>query len=812
MDSTAGNRPDTARDAPKTAGTLSMVAAPVSSLPKGGGAIAGSGETFTANSLTGSGSLSIPIAMPAGRGGFSPVLSLSYDSGGANGVFGVGWTLGLGSVRLRTDKGLPRYDDDPEHDIFALTPGEDLVPIAVSGADFDDLTSVTGFAVRRYRPRVEGSHQRIERWRRLEAPDDTHWRVWSADNVLTLYGTGPESRLTDGADTTRIFAWLPRESRDDKGSVVFYDYRAENDDGVDVTAPHESNRNSAARAANRHLKSIRYGNVRPVLGPDGKRSATLTDAERTAVEFHFEVVLDYGEHDAKVPKPGDTGSWTPRLDPFSSFRAGFELRCQRLCRRVLVFHHFRDEPGVGDDCLVHSLQLHYTETPAATFLSAVEPWHHRRLPEGGYLSKPRPKLEFDYSPAVLGEKIETIDAESAENLPPATGHGAGIWVDLDGDGLSGLLTERAGGWLYKRNLSPIAPQRDDESWPVQLGTQETVAPIPGHVGPATPGWRLVDIDGDGVVELVDTAAPEGGFFHRTGRRGWERFSAFGSQPNIHWDDPNLRLIDLTGDGRPDLMVASDDVLFWHPALGVDGYAESQQIAPAIDEEAGPRVIFADLDQSIFLADFSGDGLTDIARVRNGEVCYWPNLGHGRFGAKVTMDAAPDFGADFEPRRVRLADIDGSGPTDLIYLGADAARCWFNQSGNGWSAINELPHFPATDDAAVVTVLDLLGNGTSSLVWQSGTARDTAQLRCLPLMAAGKPHLLVGVRNNLGAETRISYAPSTKFYLKDQQAGVPWLTTLPYPVQVVERVETIDHISASHFVACYSYHHGHYDAV
>ncbi len=33
----------------------------------------------------------------------------------------------------------------------------------------------------------------------------------------------------------------------------------------------------------------------------------------------------------------------------------------------------------------------------------------------------------------------------------------------------------------------------------------------------------------------------------------------------------------------------------------------------------------------------GDGLTDWVRLRNGEVCYGPNLGYGRFGAKVTMD-------------------------------------------------------------------------------------------------------------------------------------------------------------------------------
>jgi hypothetical protein len=74
------------------------------------------------------------------------------------------------------------------------------------------------------------------------------------------------------------------------------------------------------------------------------------------------------------------------------------------------------------------------------------------------------------------------------------------------------------------------------------------------------------------------------------------------------------------------------------------------------------------------------------RIRNGEVCYWPNLGYGRFGAKVTMDHAPHFDNpdQFDQKRIRLADIDGSGTTDIIYLHRDGVRLYFNQSGNSWS--------------------------------------------------------------------------------------------------------------------------------
>ena len=76
----------------------------------------------------------------------------------------------------------------------------------------------------------------------------------------------------------------------------------------------------------------------------------------------------------------------------------------------------------------------------------------------------------------------------------------------------------------------------------------------------------------------------------------------------------------------------------------------------------------------------------------------------------------------------------------------------------------------------------------------------------------KPHLLVGVTNNLGAETKVHYASSTKFYLDDERAGQPWVTWLPFPVHVVDRVETYDRISRNYFVTSYTYHHGYFDGV
>src|SRR5512134_2620664 len=107
---------------------------PSVTLPKGGGAIRGIGEKFSANPVTGTGSMTVPMATSPGRSGFGPQLNLSYDSGSGNGPFGFGWSLSLPSIARKTDKGLPQYFDAEESDVFILSGAEDLVPVLIQNA------------------------------------------------------------------------------------------------------------------------------------------------------------------------------------------------------------------------------------------------------------------------------------------------------------------------------------------------------------------------------------------------------------------------------------------------------------------------------------------------------------------------------------------------------------------------------------------------------------------------------------------------------------------------------------------------------
>src|SRR5688500_12367427 len=155
-----------------------QISAPSISLPKGGGAIRGMGEKFAANPVTGTGSMTVPIATSPGRNGFGPQLALSYDSGAGNGPFGVGWSLALPAITRRTERGLPQYRDADESDTFLLSGAEDLVLALVRGSGggwVRDSFKQGAFRVTRYRPRIEGLFARIERWTR-DADGDTHWR------------------------------------------------------------------------------------------------------------------------------------------------------------------------------------------------------------------------------------------------------------------------------------------------------------------------------------------------------------------------------------------------------------------------------------------------------------------------------------------------------------------------------------------------------------------------------------------------------------------------------------------------------------
>ncbi len=751
---------------------------PAIQLPKGGGAIRGIGEKFATNPVTGTGSMSVPISTSPGRSGFGPQLFLTYDSGAGNGPFGFGRSLSLPSITRKTEKGLPQYLDSQESDVFVLSGAEVLVPVLVQNAQGKwereklPVRMVNGvtYQVDRYRPRIEGLFARIERWTNAGDATEVFWRSISKDNITTRYGKTADSRIADPADPGRIFSWLIYQSHDDKGDVIAYGYKREDSArifedsaGGNLAKTHERNRTGTSRSAQRYLKRIRYGNRSPHF-PELKDDAQCAEPPDAATPdgsnaWLFEAVFDYGEHNANAPAPNDAGIWPARQDPFSSYRAGFEVRTYRICQRVLMFHHFPGEAGVARDCLVRSTDFTYSDevdptdvrNPVYTFLRSVTQTGYRRN-NGGYDQRSLPPVAFEYTEPTVQDAVEEVDPQSLENLPIGLDGGAYRWTDLHGEGIPGILTEHGGAWFYKRNLSPILDQRPggNEVTKAKVAPLETVALKPNVA--LSSGAEFMDLAGDGQPDVVVMDGPVPGLYEHDDAEGWQPFRSFTSRLNRDFHDPNLKFVDLDGDGHVDVLITENDAFVWHASLAEDGFGPARRIAQALDEEKGPRIVFADGTQSIYLADLSGDGPTDIVRIRNGEVCYRPNLGYGRFGAKVTMDNAPWFDNPdhFDHKRIRLADIDGSGTTAIIHLHSDGVRLFFNQSGNSWSQPHQLKVFPRIDDVVSIVPTDLLGNGTACLVWSSPLPGDARRpMRYVNLVGGQKPHLLVKTINKSG---------------------------------------------------------------
>jgi RHS repeat-associated protein len=770
-------------------------------LPKGGGALRGIDEQFAVNASNGTATLSLSLPFTPSRDGFVPPVRLGYDVGAGNGVFGIGWKLDVPSVRRRTDRAIPTYSDT---DTYSLGGGDDLVPVFEwDGVGWVPPPMPGSRESRRYRPRIERDFARIERVTSQGA--GTWWRVTSRQNVTTFYGYDETSRIADPDDSTRVLEWLPSFSFDDRGNCLVYEYVPEDIDGVADGVSEANRHRGTARFGNRHLKRLRYGNRTP-YEPDAD------DPLRPGfpgVEFMFEAVFDFGEHDSDNPgvdpPPGIT--WPARADPFSWRRGGFELRTYRLVRRVLMFHRFADLTG-GAPTLVRSLDLGYDDDPECCHLVTVTMRGYLRRPDGTLSTQSLPPVEIAYEPMAWDDEIHAVEPDSTRGLPAGAGTGY-QWMDLWGEGISGLFTEQGGAWWFKRNLG-IDPGLGQ----ARFDTARLVAPRPSLSGMATGALQVQDLENDGRRQVVVRTADLDGYYQADGDGGWLPFEPFDATVRIDLQDRHVRLLDLIGDGRAHLLVSEQDVFVWYRSVGRRGYEPGGRVAATADEERGPAIVFADATESIFFADMSGDGLVDIVRIRNGDVCYWPNLGYGRFGDKVTMEHAPEFATDelFDPGRLRLADLSGTGVADVLYLDADGVAAYVNCGGNGFAAPRQLAAPFSSGPGVEFAPADLLGTGTTCLVWSSRLPGDTdSPMRYIDPTAGRKPHLLTGYRTNLGKEVTLTHTSSTWHYLQSEREGRPWRTRLPFPVHCVRRVDVVDRVRGTRLVTEYRYHHGYYDA-
>jgi len=197
-----------------------LIQMPSITMPKGGGAIKGIDDKFKVNAANGTATYNVPLPISPGRNGFSPSLTLAYNSGSGNSIFGAGWGMDVPAIHRKTDKELPQYQDANESDTFVFSGAEDLVPQLLPGPGntwLKNAVTTNNITVTRYCPRMEGGFEKIEK---IEASGNVYWKVTTKDNVVSVFGESDAAKLKSpvAGETDRIFKWCLEYSYDDKGN------------------------------------------------------------------------------------------------------------------------------------------------------------------------------------------------------------------------------------------------------------------------------------------------------------------------------------------------------------------------------------------------------------------------------------------------------------------------------------------------------------------------------------------------------------------------------------------------------------------
>jgi RHS repeat-associated protein len=229
--------------------------------------------------------------------------------------------------------------------------------------------------------------------------------------------------------------------------------------------------------------------------------------------------------------------------------------------------------------------------------------------------------------------------------------------------------------------------------------------------------QLVDLTGDGLPDVLQTADGRGLTWRNRGDGTLEGpFALPGVPSTISLARSNVALADLDGNGRVEIFAVDQPLQLAFEGNGKGGF----QPDPIVFRQT-PNLRLA--EGNTRLTDFDGDGGTDLMTTGRDYLLlhhYEPGLGFEEPEAirrVADLDAFPDV--SFNDRGVRLADMSGDGLQDFVVIRSGDVSYW-PHLGNGRTSprvtMANPPVFPGGYRDDRVQVVDIDGDGCSDIVY------------------------------------------------------------------------------------------------
>jgi len=613
------------------------------------------------------------------------------------------------------------------------------------------------------------------------------WTVTDKNGVVYKYGTSAASRQDNPSDSSKVFRWMLEEVRDTNNNVITYQYYK------DAGQIYPSKIIYTGTGSTAGIFSVNFDRV--------SRTGIATQ-----YSHGFGVTTNYGISEIRTE---ESGTW--------------------LRKYTLAYGASDNGQSLLLDTIIESGR---DESAAVTTLPAVD---------------------FDYTVSTPGwTRVTSGDWLPDQYFLDGTNDRGVRMADINGDGLVDILCHNDNSNspvnAYCKKAQPKIWLNTGSGWALS-STWTFPVRSNGRVEAFTDssyqdtGLRLVDVNGDGLVDMTISKDPNEFTYLNNGVNGWDLVPSYGWLSPYYFldgsNDVGMRMADINGDGLVDILCHNENgnsptsapCKKTQPRIWLNNGSgwtlSSTWTFPANAASPGKLEAFTDSsyrDTGLRLVDVNGDGLADLIRGQDPSN-YHTYINNGLNGwtlVSPTTFTHPYYFLRDGEIGMRMGDINGDGLIDMLCHNTDGTnsrwcskndpKIWIN-NGTGWTGVTSPWLFPINPSSVYesftrqsggnfyddgLRIIDIDGDGIPDFM----KSKDPSVYTYLSNTKL-ESNLLKKITYSQGGNTEISYKPVAQI----RASGTLLNPNLPATMNVVSQIKNND--SAISETYTYSYEGGKY---